>query len=110
MRREDFGALWEHLVLEHIQAHFPDIPVCYWRDKQGREVDFTLTRRRDQVDAIECKWDPASFDSAALKLFRSYYPRGRNYLVTPSGDPAYNKRYGKLTVRICTPSELNGIV
>lgn len=106
LRPDDFGALWEHLVLEHLQAHFPDTPTRYWRDKQGREVDFVLAHRRDAVDAIECKWDAGAFDSSALKLFRSYYPKGRNYLVTPSGDPAYNKHYWNLEVRICTPTEL----
>ncbi|MEI8038831.1 MAG: ATP-binding protein [Verrucomicrobiota bacterium] len=105
LRPDDCGLLWEHLVLEQIQAQFPETPACYWRDKAGHEVDFIIPHRRDQVDAIECKWDPGAFDSAALKLFRSYYPNGRNFLVTPSGDPAYTKRYGKLDVRICTPTE-----
>ncbi len=107
LRNDDLGALWEHLVLEHLQARFPDIPIRYWRDKSGREVDFVLARRRDEVDAIECKWDPGAFDSAALQVFRGHYPKGRNHLVTPSGDPAYTRRYGKLEVRICTPSELH---
>ena len=107
LRPDDFGPLWEHLVLEHLQAHFPDTPIRYWRDKPGYEVDFVLAHRRDEVDAIECKWNPGAFDPAALKLFRSYYPKGRNYLVTPSGDPAYDKRYGNLAVRVCTPSELH---
>jgi len=106
LRAEDFGALWEHLVLEHLQALFPDLPVRYWHDKSGREVDFVLAHRRDAVDAIECKWNPAAFDSSALQVFRGFYPKGRNYLVTPSGDPPYTKRFGKLEVRICTPSEL----
>ncbi len=106
LRPEDFGALWEHLVLESLQAYFPDEPVRYWRDKPGREVDFVIASRRDEVDAIECKWDPRAFDSSALRLFRSYYPKGRNYLLTPSGDPAYHKRYGDLEVTICTPTQL----
>lgn len=106
LRSDDLGTLWEHLVLEQMQAHFPDTPVLYWRDKSGREVDFVLAHRRDEVDAIECKWNSRAFDSSALQVFRSYYPKGRNYLVTPSGDPAYNKRYGDLDVRICTPTEL----
>jgi len=107
LRPDDCGTLWEHLVLEHLQARFPDTPVRYWRDKPGREVDFVMAHRRDQVDAIECKWDPGAFDSSALKLFRSYYPKGSNYLVTPSGDPAYGKRYGNLEVHVCTPTELH---
>jgi uncharacterized protein len=106
LRQEDLGLLWEHLVLEHLQAHFPDTPVRYWRDKQGREVDFVLAHGRDAVDAIECKWNSDTFDCDALAVFRSHYPKGRNYLVSPSGEPSYTKRFGVLQVRICTPSEL----
>jgi uncharacterized protein len=108
LRPDDLGQLWEHVVLEHLQAHLTDTPPRYWRDKQGREVDFVLAHRRDAVDAIECKWDANAFDSSALKLFRSYYPQGRNYLVTPSADTAYTRNYGNLEVRICTPAELRG--
>ena len=107
LRQDDFGILWEHLVVEHLQAHFPDTPVQYWRDKGGHEIDFVLAHHRDAVDAIECKWNPDAFDSTALKVFRDYYPKGRNYLVTPSGDSAYTKRYGNLDVQICTPTELH---
>jgi hypothetical protein len=107
LRPDDCGTLWEHLVLEHLQARFPDTPIRYWRDKPGREVDFVLAPRRDEVDAVECKWDPGAFDSSALKLFRGFYPKGRNLLVTPSGDPGYTKRYGTLEVRVCTPAELH---
>jgi predicted AAA+ superfamily ATPase len=106
LRPDDLGFLWEHLVLEHLQAHFPDTPVRYWRDKAGREVDFVLAQRRDEVDAIECKWDADEFDPTALRIFRSAYPRGRNYLVTPSAHPAYPRRIGDLEIRVCTPSEL----
>jgi len=106
LRQEDYGLLWEHLVLEHLQAWFPDTPAKYWRDKQGREVDFVLDHRRDVVDAIECKWNPKAFDGAGLAGFRRSYATGRNYLVSPSGDPAYTKRFGSLEVRVCTPSEL----
>jgi len=107
LRSDDLGILWEHLVLEHLQSVFPDLAIRYWRDKSGREVDFVLAQRRDEVDAIECKWDPGAFDGSALQVFRGYYPKGRNYLVTPSGDPAYTRRYGRLELRICSPSELH---
>lgn len=107
LRRQDLGALWEHVVLEHLQAHFPDTTIRYWRDKAGREVDFVLAHRRDEVDVIECKWDARSFDRTSLEVFRSYYPKGRNFLVTPSATPGYNKASGDLEVRVCTPSELH---
>jgi predicted AAA+ superfamily ATPase len=107
LRPEDFGVLWEHLVLEHLQADFPSYPIHYWRDKSANEVDFVLAFHRDAIDAIECKWDPGAFDASALRLFRDYYPKGRNYLVTPSGDPAYKKRYGRLEVQVCTPTAIH---
>ena len=106
LRPEDLGILWEHLVLEYLQAHSPDIPVRYWRDRTGREVDFVLARRRDEVDAVECKWNPASFEAGGLRAFRRLYPKGRNFLVTPSGIPAFTREYDGLEVRVCTPSEL----
>jgi uncharacterized protein len=106
LRTEDLGVLWEHLVLEHIQAQFPDISAHYWRDKAGHEVDFILARSRGNVDAIKCKWDPRAFDVSALQILRRYYPKGHNFLVTPSGDRAYVKRYGSLEVRVCTPTAL----
>ncbi|MBI5150711.1 MAG: ATP-binding protein [Candidatus Omnitrophica bacterium] len=106
LRPQDYGILWEHLVLEYLQACFPDETIRYWRDKAGWEVDFVLARRRDQIDAVECKWNPSDFDPRALRLFRSYYPQGRNYIVSPLGGPAYLKRFGPLTVRICEPSEI----
>ncbi len=107
LRPDDLGVLWEHLVLEHLQAHVPDTPVRYWRDKAQRELDFVLAHRRDAVDVVECTWDPAAFDSSALLVFRGAYPKGRNYLVTPSGDPAYTRRFGPLEVRVCTPTGLH---
>ena len=106
LRSEDLGLLWEHLVLEHLQAHFPHVQPRYWRDTRGRELDFVMARARDEVDVIECKWDPGSFDASALEVFRSRVPGGRNYLVSPSGEPAYAKRYGALEVLVCTPSGL----
>lgn len=106
LRTDDCGLLWEHIVLEHLQAHFPDTPVRYWRDKQGHEVDFVMARGRDEVDVIECKWNAGAFDAAALAVFRSYYPKGRNYLASPSGAPGYTKRFGSHEVLVCTPPEI----
>lgn len=106
LRAEDLGVLWEHLVLEQLSSWFPDRLPLYWRDKQGHEIDFVLVRDRDAVDAIECKWDPTAFDPAALAAFRSNHPRGRNFVVTPGGTPAYQRRFGDLEVTVCTPAGL----
>jgi len=101
LRQEDLGLLWEHLVLEHLQAHVPDQPIHYWRDKQGQEVDFILVRGRDRVDAIECKWDASALSPASLKVFRNRYPEGRNFLVTPSLAPPHPRRFEGMEVWVC---------
>jgi predicted AAA+ superfamily ATPase len=106
IRQDDYGPLWEHLVLEHLQAHFPETPPLYWRDKQGREIDFVLPRQRGEVDVIECKWNSKAFDGGALGVFRTYYPKGNNYLLTPSAAPAHLKRLGAHEVLVCNPAAL----
>jgi hypothetical protein len=106
LRPQDHGILWEHLVLEYLQASLPDQAITYWRDKEGREIDFVLAQRRDHIDAVECKWNPSEFDPSALRVFRSYYPKGKNYIVCPLMDKSYLKRYGSLTVTICAPEEI----
>lgn len=104
LRSEDYGHLWEHLVLEHLQARLPDAGLHYWRDKTGREVDFVIPRNRDVVDAVECKWDPLEFEISGLKAFRALYPSGSNYLVSPLTVPSYLKRFGEIAVKVCDPS------
>lgn len=106
LRPEDKGPLWEHVVLEYLQAHPRPLGLCYWRDTVGREIDFVLPRERDRVDAVECKWDPARFDPTALKVFRGIHPRGANYLVCPLSGPGYEKEFRRLKVRVCPPQEL----
>jgi uncharacterized protein len=106
LRPDDVGVLWEHLVLEHLQAHFPDVPVRFWRDRSGQELDFVLELGRDRVDIIECKWDPETFDARALRTFRSRYPKGRNTIVSPGASSPYAMQVDGLDIRVCTPSSL----
>ncbi len=105
LRAEDCGVLWEHLVLDAmIAAALPAI--YFWRDKQQREVDFVAPRGRDSVDAIECKWRPAAFETRGLKGFREQYPKGNNYVVSPLNSPAYEKIMDGLKVTFASPTEL----
>ena len=82
LRPDDCGGLWEHLVLDALLST-GHTTVYYWRDKQYREVDFVVARGRQAVDAIECKWNPRSFDPKGLLAFRERYPRGRNFVASP---------------------------
>ncbi len=99
LRREDLGTLWEHLVLNELQAHFGRPPIHYWRSKHGNEVDFVLAERGRPPVAIECKWSASDFDAANLRAFRGRYPEGPSFVVAADVDSPYTRRYGNLAVR-----------
>jgi len=98
IREDDRGLLWEHLVLDSLRTIVDDHNLFYWRDKSGREVDFVIKGGRQQSDAIECKINPDHFDPAHLAIFRSSYPEGKNYVLSPNIKSSYQQRYGKLKV------------
>lgn len=104
LRPDDYGVLWEHVMLEYLQAHAAPAAVHYWRDTGGRELDFVVALGRDQVDVIECKWNPAHVELAPLKVFRASYPHGRNYVVSPLDIEGYPRSIGGLDVYICNPT------
>jgi uncharacterized protein len=109
LRTDDCGVLWEHLVLDALIA--AGIPrLHFWRDKQQREVDFVVPRRRDAVDAIECKWRAEAFDTRSLRAFRSNYPKGRNFAVAPIEGPPYERRLDGLEVSFVSPVDLAPLV
>jgi hypothetical protein len=99
------GLLWEHVVLEYLEAHLQGSEVCYWRWADDRNVDFVIPGEKGGVDAIECEWDPEEFDPAGLKLFRSRYPEGRNYVLSPRSKPGWEKHVAGLDVNVCDPAE-----
>ena len=104
LRQDDYGPLWEHIVLEYLQAHVHESQIQYWRLADGREIDFVISRGRDTIDVIECKWNPEQFDPASLKLFRALYPKGNNYIVSPLSVPGYPKKISSMDVYICNPT------
>ena len=99
LRDDDLGPLWEHFVLNEVQAASQGRNLLYWRDKRGHEVDFVLARRRQVPVAIECKWKADRFDPAGMLAFRRQYPKGENLVVAQDVDRAYSRRYGDLAVR-----------
>jgi predicted AAA+ superfamily ATPase len=98
IREDDRGLLWEHLVLDTLRTVVDDHNLFYWRDKSGREMDFVIKGGRQQSDAIECKINPDQFDPAHLIIFRSLYPEGKNYVLSPNIKSSYQRRYARLKV------------
>jgi len=99
LRREDYGNLWEHLVLNEIQAHLQTRRIFYWRDKRGHEVDFIVRKRPAEPIAIECKWSAGDFDPANLKIFRKQYPMGENFVVAHDVERPYDREYQNVKVK-----------
>ncbi len=107
LRPEDLGYLWEHFVLNEIQARLQQRAVRYWRSKRGAEVDFVLSRRGERGPiAIECKWRAASFEPGALTAFRRLYPDGKNFVVTPDVDASYRRSYDGFEVEFVSLEQL----
>ena len=105
IRDEDRGLLWEHLVLDVLRASNEGEGLHFWRDKSDREIDFVV-RRRGGIDAIECKINPDRFEPDALEVFRKLYPRGRNFVICPGVDESYERRVGKLLIKVAGCREL----
>ena len=100
------GLLLEHLVLDILRAHLPNQPLHFWRDKQGREIDFVLPGKNGTVTAIECKWSRTSPTPRNLDAFRDLYPKGRNVLVTAHSSDRFTHPLGRHSVTLCQVHEL----
>jgi hypothetical protein len=109
LRTDDCGILWEHLVLDTLLS-VPSLAIHFWRDKQHREVDFVIPRGRGVVDAIECKWNARNFDARGLAAFRSNYPKGRNFIISPQMVPAHDREINQLEITFASLPELRGLL
>jgi hypothetical protein len=101
LRPEDLGILWEHLVLNELQAHLQSRQIQYWRDKRGHEVDFVLPRRGRPPLAIECKWSASGADLSSIKAFAHHYPQAEFAVVAQDADRVYVRRVESLSVKCC---------
>ena len=105
IRDDDRGLLWEHLVLDSLRFHCTDGDIYYWQDKSHREIDFVLRRGRDRVDTVECKINPDKIDTAPVEAFRSMYPQGKNYIVSPTVKKSTRLRRGALVFTVCSTKD-----
>ena len=107
LRPDDLGLLWEHFVLNEIQASLQTQQVHYWRDKNKHEIDFVIRRRGSAPDAIECKWSASEFDPKNLLAFRRQYPQGKNWVVSTDIDQEFARQVKGVEVRYVS---LQGLV
>lgn len=110
LRRDDYGPLWEHLVLNELHAARQRRDVQYWRTKTGHEVDFVVASRRAAPVAIECKWSQDAFDPTGMLAFRQRYPAGENILVASDVKRPSTRRIRGLDVRVVGLAQVGGLV
>jgi len=107
LRPDDLGLLWEHFVLNEIQASLQTQQVHYWRDKNKHEIDFVIRNRGGAPDTIECKWSADEFDPKNLLAFRRQYPQGGNWVVSPDVGREFARQIKGIEVRYVS---LQGLV
>jgi predicted AAA+ superfamily ATPase len=97
----DDGPRFENLVASHLlkwvhyrqDAEGADVELRYFRDTDGREVDFVVVEGRKPVLAVEAKWSDTAVDRS-LRYLKVRFPlcdawqvsaAGRKNYVTPDG-------------------------
>jgi uncharacterized protein len=74
-----------------------DIDLHYFRDINGREVDFVITVNKKPIQFIECKWNDAPI-SPALKYLKERFPTCEAWQISATGKKDF---IGELGIRVC---------
>jgi predicted AAA+ superfamily ATPase len=89
-------ARFENLVASHLLkwVHFEqdargrDVELRYFRDSDGREVDFVVVEDRRPLLLVECKWGDAEADRS-LRYLRIRFPAADAWQVSATGHKDY---------------------
>jgi hypothetical protein len=78
---------WEEDVLGE------ELELRYFRDIDGREVDFVITRNRVPILCVECKWDDRDIDPS-LTYLKNKFPNIEAYQISAVGKKDYESTNG----------------
>ena len=89
-------ARFENLVASHLlkwvhfeqDAHGRDMELRYFRDTDGREVDFVVVEGRRPLVLVECKWSDTEPDRS-LRYLRARFPEAAAWQVSATGRKNY---------------------
>jgi predicted AAA+ superfamily ATPase len=95
------GARFENLVAAHLLkwTHYQqdvfgrDLELRYFRDTDGREVDFVLSEGRRAVLLVECKWADAEVDRG-LRYLKARFPEVSAWQLSAVGKKDYRTPEG----------------
>lgn len=97
----DSAARFENLVASHLlkwvqyeqDAKGLDLDLRYFRDVDGREVDFVVIDRLKPILLVECKWDDAPIDPS-LRYLRARFPGVAAWQISAVGTKDYQSAEG----------------
>jgi predicted AAA+ superfamily ATPase len=87
---------FENLVASHLlkwvhheqDVNGRDLELRYFRDIDGREVDFVVTDRRQPILLVESKWSDAKMDTG-LRYLKARYPAADAWQISAIGTKDY---------------------
>lgn len=93
---QERGPRFENLVASHLlkwcdfqqDAQGRDVELQYFRDIDGREVDFVTVERRQPLLAVEAKWSDEPV-ARGLSYFKQRFPRCEAWQVSAAGIQDY---------------------
>ncbi len=96
---------FENLVAEHLKkwvdfekdAHGRDMELRYFRDAQGREVDFVVVEKLKPLFFVECKWADEEIHPA-LRYAKTRFPQADFWQITAEGEKDFKTKDG---IRVC---------
>lgn len=84
-----------------------DVDLLYFRDRDGREVDFVVTERRKPVLLVECKWKAKGVDTG-IRYLKERFPEAEAWQLSATGTKDFLSPEG---VRVAPALEfLRGLV
>jgi predicted AAA+ superfamily ATPase len=92
---------FENMVASHLLkwVHFEqdtkgrDVELSYFRDIDGREVDFVVTEDRRPVRLVECKWGDDEV-GRPLRYLKKKFPRAEAWQIHAAGKKDYETEEG----------------
>jgi len=72
--RPDKGALIENYAFLRLRQLHGNDAIHFWRTADGKEIDFIISKEYNQGEALEIKFDEASFVASKYNRFTNAYP------------------------------------
>ncbi len=85
---------WVHFQQDTLGEEFD---LQYFRDVNGREVDFVVTLNKKPVTLVECKWNDTDI-SPALKYLKTRFPHCQAWQIAARGNKDFVNEQG---IRAC---------